>query len=304
MRVLVTGGLGYIGGEVVRRLLQRGDEVSVIDLARRPATAPPPPHDNMTVHFANITKPEKIRPLFDDVDAVVHAAGIHHADEVARQPNRHVNVNVGGTLNVLRAAEQAGVRRVVQLSSAKVYGQTEVASTESDLVRPTDEYALGKCVAEAYCAHFAANTTLEVTSLRPFSVYGPGMDLRTGYCGALLDAVVTGAPAVLSGTPDFSRDFVHLDTVADVIVAASTSAVPPPLLLNVGSGRSTTLSELVEVFDDLTCRRLAATYSTPRGGTLERTLADISLMNDVACPEIPDLRTGVEAMIRSHFTNR
>ncbi len=171
--------------------------------------------------------------------------------------------------------------------------------TIADLVRPADEYSLGKCVAEAYCAHFASTSGLEVTSMRPFSVYGPGMDLRTGYCGALLDAVVTGAPVVLSGSPDFSRDFVHLETVVDVVVAAVTNDAPLPALLNIGSGVSTTLAELVEIFSDQVCRSLSATYSTPRPGTLDRTLADISLMSDVTCAHIPDLTTGVREMVQA-----
>jgi nucleoside-diphosphate-sugar epimerase len=305
MHVLVTGGLGYIGGEAVRRFLQRGDRVSVIDLPRLPAVAPSR-HADLTVHFADITSPELIGPLVQDVDVVVHAAGIHHADEVVRHPNRHVEVNVNGTFVVLDAAVDAGVSRFVHLSTAKIYGSVEAdhASSEADLVRPADEYSLGKYAAESFCKHFAETAPIDVCTLRPFSVYGPGMDLRTGYCGALLDALLSGSTAVLSGRPDFTRDFVHLDTVADVVVAAATSDSAPPARLNIGSGTSTTLAELVEIFDDNVCRDLDVTYSEPRPGTLDRTLADISLMSEFACPDIPDLRTGINEMIAAHRTRR
>ncbi|MEZ5246666.1 MAG: NAD-dependent epimerase/dehydratase family protein [Acidimicrobiales bacterium] len=305
MHVLVTGGLGYIGGEAVRRFLQRGDRVSVVDLPRIGAVAPTP-HENLAVHFADITNPTLIGPLLRGVDVVVHGAGIHQADEVVRHPNRHVEVNVNGTYNMLEAAVGAGVSRFVHLSSAKIYGPVDVdgASNESDLVRPADEYSLGKYAAESFCNHFAEHTPLEVCALRPFSVYGPAMDLRTGYCGALLDALLSGTAAVLSGRPDYSRDFVHLDTVADVVVAAATSSTAPPPRLNVGSGTSTTLAELVAVFDAHVCRDLEVTYSEPRPGTLDRTLADISLMSEFACPDIPDLRTGISEMIARHRTRQ
>jgi nucleoside-diphosphate-sugar epimerase len=303
MHVLVTGGLGYIGGEAVRRFLRRGDRVSVIDLPRLAAMAPAP-HANLRVHFADITDPAVIGPLMAGVDAVVHSAGIHHAEEVVRHPNRHVDVNVNGTYVMLEAAVDAGVSRFVHLSSAKIYGPSEAASNEKDLVRPADEYSLGKYAAESFCTHFASITPLEVCALRPFSVYGAGMDLRTGYCGMLLDALMSGRPAVLPGRAGFSRDFVHLDTVADVVVAAITSATAPPQVLNVGSGVATTLAELVDVFAAHICRPLEVTYSEPRPGTLDRTLADISLMSEFACPDIPDLRTGISEMIAAHRTRR
>lgn len=303
MRVLVTGGLGYIGGAVVRRVLAQGDEVVAVDLPRLNIT-PPTPRAGLEVHYADVTEPDEIAPLMRDIDVVVHAAGIHQADDVARHPHRHVEVNVNGTYNMLEAAANVGVSRFVHLSTAKIYGPSTAPSREADLVRPADEYSLGKYAAESFCTHFAATTPLEVCMLRPFSVYGPGMDLRTGYCGMLLDALMGGAAAVLPGRPDFSRDFVHLDTVVDVVLATITSPVPPPPTLNVGSGVATSLAELVDIFRGQVCRRLPVTYSEARPGTLDRTLADISLMSDFACPDIPDLRTGIIETIAAQRMQR
>ena len=303
MRVLVTGGLGYIGGGVVRRLVERGDEVVAIDLPRLNIT-PPKPQAGLEVHYADVTAPEEIAPLLRDVDVVVHAAGIPQADDVVRHPHRHVEVNVNGTYNMLEAAANAGIPRFVHLSTAKLYGPSTAPSNEADLVRPADEYSLGKYAAESFCTHFASTTPLEVCMLRPFSVYGPRMDLRTGYCGMLLDALMSGAAAVLPGRPDFSRDFVHLETVVDVVLAAITSVAPPPPTINVGSGVSTSLADLVDLFRGEICRRLPVTYSDPRPGTLDRTLADISLMNDFACPHIPDLRTGIIETIATQRRRR
>lgn len=298
MHVLVTGGLGFIGGRLTRRLLDRGDRVTALDLPRFGVRSKPV-GDGLSVRFVDILDGDAILPYFEGVDAVVHSAGVHHVDEVVRHPNRHVDVNVKGTLNVLDAAAQHGTRRMVQLSTAKVYGPSFDASRESDLVRPADEYALGKCVAETYCAHYAETRDMEVTAVRPFSVYGPGMDMRTGYCGALLDSLVTGGDPVLSGAADYSRDFVHVDTVVDVLLATLRLDADLPQIVNAGSGTSTSLAELVAIFSCHAGRQLHPTYSEPRPGTLDRTLADVSLMNELASPDVPDLASGIAETVHA-----
>lgn len=294
MHVLVTGGHGLIGHGVCERLLAAGHEVTVVDLPRFGVPDRVPEPGGYRLIEADILDVADWGGVLDDVDAVVHTAGIHQVDEVARDAVRHIDVNVTGTHKLLTAAHARGVGRFVYLSSAKVYGHASGrASRESDLVAPVESYALGKVVAEHYCAHFANELGMPTCSIRPFSVYGPRQDTHTGYIGALLESLRRGHRVVLSGDPEFVRDFVHIDTVVELCVTAVTSAEPPPLLLNAGSGEATTLAHLVKAFEAVTERTLHVSYRDPRPGTLRFTLADTEVMRAFARPTMPDLEQGI-----------
>lgn len=298
MHVLITGGHGLIGHAVAERLLAADHRVTNVDLPRFgvPDRVPGGPGGPGAYDLieADILDVADWGAVLGDVDVVVHTAGIHQVDEVARDPVRHIDVNVTGTHKLLTAAHQHGVRRFVYLSSAKVYGHAYGrASREDDLVAPVESYALGKVVAEHYCAHFAEQLDMATCSIRPFSVYGPGQDTHTGYIGALLESLRRGHRVVLAGAPDFVRDFVHLDTVVDLCVDAVCSEHPPPLVLNAGSGRATTLAELVTAFETVTERPLRVSYRDPRPGTLRFTLADTTRMNEFTRPTLPELEAGI-----------
>jgi nucleoside-diphosphate-sugar epimerase len=295
VHTLITGGHGLIGHGIRQRLTEAGHKVTVVDLPSfRVPTRPGEAAMSYDLIEADILDVAEWGDVLDDVDVVVHTAGIHQVDEVARDAVRHIDVNVTGTHKLLVAAEAHGVDRFVYLSSAKVYGHAEGrASAEHDLVAPVESYALGKVVAEHYCAHFARERDLQTTSIRPFSVYGPGQDTHTGYIGALLESLRRGHRVVLPGDPDFVRDFVHIDTVVDLCVRATLSEQAPPLVLNAGSGEATTLAQLVKAFETVTDRRLAVTYRDPRPGTLRFTLADTALMREFSSLQMPDLEEGI-----------
>lgn len=295
MHVLITGGHGLIGHGVCQRLIAAGHRVTVVELPRYgvPERVPAPPDDYSLIE-ADILDVADWADVLDDVDAVVHTAGIHQVDEVARDAVRHIDVNVTGTHKLLKAAHEHDVGRFVYLSSAKVYGHGYGrASHEEDLVAPIESYALGKVVAEHYCAHFAQRLGMPTCAIRPFSVYGPGQDTHTGYIGALLESLRRGHRVALSGDPDFVRDFVHIDTVVDLCVAATVSDESPPLILNAGSGQATTLAQLVKAFETVTERTLHVSYRDPRPGTLRFTLADTGRMLDLSEPAMPDLEQGI-----------
>jgi len=295
VHVLITGGHGLIGHGVSQRLLADGHRVTLLDLPRfglpervRDAAESP------DLIEADILDVDVWGDVLDDVDVIVHTAGIHQVDEVARDSVRHIDVNVTGTHKLLMAAQAHDVGRFIYLSSAKVYGHGYGrASAESDLVSPIESYALGKVVAEHYCAHVNREFGIETCSIRPFSVYGPGQDTHTGYIGALLESLRRGQRVVLSGDADFVRDFVHIDTVVDLCVRATLSAAAPPLLLNAGSGEATTLGQLVAAFETVTDRRLGVSFRDPRPGTLRFTLADTQQMQDFSWPHMPQLEQGI-----------
>ena len=304
MHVLVTGGHGLIGHGVSERLLAAGHEVTVVELPRFGVPDRVPSPGSYRLVEADILDVGDWGEVLADVDAVVHTAGIHQVDEVARDAVRHIDVNVTGTHKLLTAAHEHDVSRFVYLSSAKVYGHGYGRpSSERDLVAPVESYALGKVVAEHYCAHFANETGMATCSVRPFSVYGPGQDTHTGYIGALLESLRRGHRVVLSGDPDFVRDFVHIDTVVDLCVSAVVSEERPPLLLNAGSGQGTTLAQLVKAFETVTERTLHVSYREPRPGTLRYTTADTAVMRDYAWPAMPDLEQGILETVTAELGN-
>jgi UDP-glucose 4-epimerase len=248
----------------------------------------------------DITRPEEWRSAFDGVDAVVHCAAIHRPDEIADGMVRSIEVNLRGTRLMLETAAAAGVRRFVHLSSAKAYGEPlGYPSREDDLVNPVESYGLAKAVTEDYCRSFTARTGMRCLSLRPFSVYGPGQDFNTGYIGQLLEAWTLGTPVALSGHAGFVRDFVHIDDVVDICLAAAAQDQPFDVV-NVGSGSPTTLGELIELFAAASGVDLDVGFRPARPGTIERTLADLERQNAVLGRSPIGLAEGLSGTVEAH----
>ncbi len=295
MRIAITGGLGFIGKRLASAFVQRGDEVLLLDLPRFGAVEVDDEiGDSVDVELFDIVEDDGLGEAFEGADAVVHAAALHQVDDVRENPIRALEVNVSGTRIALNAAAEAKVGRVVNLSSAKVYGELDGGpSRESDIVRPAEQYGVAKVVGEGYCGTIREMTDMELISLRPFSVYGPGQSLNTGYIGALL-RTLSGKPQVaLPGRPDFTRDFVHVDAVVDACLYACDSDAELPRLLNVGSGSATSLADLVTTFEKVTERPLEVTYVEPRAGTISDTLADTTLLQQLVDPKPIDLDEGL-----------
>jgi UDP-glucose 4-epimerase len=223
----------------------------------------------------DITRPAAWLGAFEKVDAVVHSAAIHHTEQIAKEPVKSIDTNLRGTRQMLASAEFSNVKRFVFLSSGKIYGEPLTCpSSEDDLLNPVEPYGLAKAMSEQYCRYYAARRAMRCVSVRPFSVYGPGQDLTTGYIGQLIDAALARRPVTLSGRPDFVRDFVHVDDVAKVCLAAA-EADQPFDVVNAGSGRGTILSDLVSELATVCGHSIDVRYRTARTGTIERTLADV-----------------------------
>jgi len=178
MRVSITGGLGFIGAALGATLSDEGHDVRLIDSCDG-VIAP-----GMDCIQGSILNPEICRLTCENTDIVIHCAAIHQASMVAKNPPGSIQVNVAGTLNLLRAAIASGVKRFICLSSAKIFGEPErLPSVEADLPRPLDTYALSKAMSEYHCHLLQAQSKMNVVIIRPYSVYGPKQDLNTGYVG-------------------------------------------------------------------------------------------------------------------------
>ena len=270
MRILVTGVRGFIGLAVATAAHAQGHDVVGVDRSRYGHALP----EGLEVIEGDITRPAALG-VFENVDVVVHSAAIHHTEQIAKEPVTSIQTNLLGTRQMLNSAALSKVRRFVFLSSGKTYGEPLTSpSSEDDLLNPVEPYGLAKAMSEQYCKYYAARSTMRCVSVRPFSVYGPGQDLTAGYIGQLIDASLGGGTVTLSGRPDFVRDFVHVDDVAEVCLAAARTDQPFDVV-NAGSGSSTSLRDLVLEFARLTRQTIDVRYKAARKGTIERTLADI-----------------------------
>ena len=296
MRLLVTGARGFIGAGVVRAAHSQGHEVVGADYSDHGRDLP----KEVALIRGDITRPEEWQSGFEGVDAVVHCAAIHRPDEIAEGTVRSIEVNLRGTRLMLQAAADAGVKRFVHLSSGKAYGEPlGFPSREENLANPVESYGLAKVVTEEYCRHFTAHSAMRCISLRPFSVYGPGQDLSTGYIGQLLEAWTAGTPVALSGDAAFIRDFVHIDDVVDICLAAALRDQPFDLV-NVGSGSPTTLGALVELFARLSGAALDVSFKPARQGTIERMLADLTKQTAVLNRDPIPLSVGLKGTMDAH----
>ena len=296
MKILVTGARGFIGAGVVHAAHRGGHQVIAVDYASEGRKLPV----GIQILQGDITRPQEWQSAFQGVDAVVHSAAIHRPGEIAADTVRAIEINLRGTRLMLQAAADAGVRRFVNLSSGKAYGEPlGFPSREDDLVNPIEAYGVAKVVTEELCRYFTAQRGMRCISLRPFSVYGPGQDLNTGYIGQLLEGWTSGNPVTLSGEPGFVRDFVHIDDVVDLCVAAALRDHPFDVV-NVASGIAVTLAELVDLCTSLFGRELQVSYKPAARGTIRRTLADLTRQRALLDRDPVPLADGLPGTAEAH----
>ncbi|MGZ5049783.1 MAG: SDR family oxidoreductase [Methylobacter sp.] len=253
MKVLVTGGAGFIGSHLSRELWRQGHEVSVIDNltgGRRETIADLLGQDNFNFHLADIRDLEVIRPLFDGIDWVFHLAGVADIVPSIEQPRLYYETNVNGTFNVLEAARAAGIKRLVYAASSSCYGLAEQFPTpETAPVRPQYPYALTKYMGEELVMHWAQLYDLPAVSLRLFNVYGPHARTTGAYgavFGVFLAQKINNKPYTVVGDGTQTRDFTYVTDVANAFIAAAESDIRGEIM-NVGSGGTYSVNRLVSL---------------------------------------------------------
>jgi UDP-glucose 4-epimerase len=249
-RIVVTGGAGFIGSHLCEALAQRGDEVVAVDDLSTGS------RDNVGAEVelveASVRDVDTIRRAFAGVDAVVHVAGQASIFKSFDRPERDLDVNVSGTLDVLDACIVAGVPRLVYASSMTVYGEPELIPTpESAPCVPVSYYGVTKYAAERYVqiAGERRDIDLSVTSLRMFNVYGERQSLDNPYQGVLaifLGNVLRGEPITIHSDGRQTRDFVYVRDVVDAWLRVLDEPATHGEVFNVGSGRETTIAELAD----------------------------------------------------------
>ncbi len=283
---LVTGGGGFIGSHLVRALVQRGMDVRVLDNSSSGSRE----HIADVRHEVewvdgDIRDAELVRKVCRGVEVILHQAAVASVPRSIAGPDITHAVNVTGTLNVLLAAREAGVRRVVFASSSAVYGNLPATpKTEKMATQPLSPYGVQKLAAESYCRIWHAIYGVETVALRYFNVFGPAQDPNSEYAAVIprfISAVVEGQTPVVYGDGEQSRDFIYISNVVDVNLLAATVPEAAGQVINVGTGTKITLNHLLLELGRISEHPLRARYAAARSGDVRESLADISLMRAV-----------------------
>jgi nucleoside-diphosphate-sugar epimerase len=278
---LVTGGAGFIGSHIVEALVKRGDRVRVLDnlsTGHRRNLA----HLEERIEFikGDIRDYETTRRAMEGVGIVFHEAAIPSVPRSVSEPQLNHEVNITGTFNLLRAARDAGVKRVVYAASSSAYGETGISAKQEDaLPSPLSPYAVAKLVGEFYCQVFTRVYDLETVALRYFNVFGPRQDPSSPYSGVIskfVTALLAGETPVIYGDGEQSRDFTYVANVVDANLLAAESAEAVGQVINLGIKQRTTLNQLLAELQKIVGANVAPHYEPPRAGDIRHSLADIT----------------------------
>jgi nucleoside-diphosphate-sugar epimerase len=280
-RSLVTGGAGFIGSHIAQALLERGERVRIFDnLSTGRTSNLDALRGEVDVIRADLRDMEALRAAMDDVDVVFHQAAMASVPESLADPATTLDVNVVGTQNVLLAARDHGVRRVVFASSCALYGERpELPSHEALLPSPLSPYAVHKLTGEGLCDVFTRAFGLETVALRYFNVFGPRQDPASDYAAAipkLTMALARGVSPVVFGDGEQTRDFVYVENVARANLLAADASDAVGHVINIGSGESISINEMLRVAAGLLSVRLHPEYREARAGDVRHSRADIS----------------------------
>ena len=286
MRYLVTGGAGFIGSNTVDELVRRGhDVVALDDLSTGKAENLAQAKAKIKLIQESIMNLDAVREACRNVDCVIHLAAQTSVPRSVKDPIETNLINVNGTLNILVAARDAKVKRVVFASSCAVYGKTSVLPIrEGAALSPISPYGLSKQIGEAYGRVFQELYGLEFISLRYFNVFGPRQDPSSPYSGVLSvfnAALLDNAQPTVYGDGEQSRDFVYVGNVVEANLLAAEARGAPGLAINIGTGNRCTLNQTIALLEKITGRTARAKYAAPREGDIRDSQADISLAKEV-----------------------
>jgi nucleoside-diphosphate-sugar epimerase len=278
-RVLVTGGAGFIGSHLVDALLARGDDVVVLDdFSTGHEQNLTHARDRIRVVQASIVDLEACREAMKGAEVVFHQAALGSVPRSIADPVTTHEVNLTGTLNVLVAAREAGVRRVVYAASSSAYGNTdELPKREEMAPRPLSPYAVSKLAGEEYCAAFHASYGLPTVALRYFNVFGPRQDPGSRYAAVIpqfIAAAHAGRAPTIFGDGEQSRDFTYVDNVVQANLRACDA--PPEAwgrVFNIGFNARITINDLWRRIRALTGATVEAVHEEPRPGDVRDSLA-------------------------------
>jgi UDP-glucose 4-epimerase len=281
MKALVTGGAGFIGSQLAGELCARADAVRVLDnfsTGHRANLAPLP--DDIELIEGDIQSYERVHNAVQGCEVVFHQAALPSVPRSVQDPLTSNAANVIGTLNVLLAARDSGVRRVVYASSSSVYGATEALPKHEDLPAvPISPYAVAKLAGEGYCRSFSQVYGLETVALRYFNVFGPRQDPLSQYAAVIpnfITACLAGRPPRVHGDGEQSRDFTFVGDVVRANLLAADAEGVSGRAFNIAAGKRITINHLAEEVRSATGAEIEPEHQPARPGDVRHSLADLS----------------------------
>ena len=308
-RFLLTGGAGFIGSHIVKRLVGEGAVVRVVDNL---STGQVARLENLrcSIEYVeadladNLVSDEVVK----DVDYVLHQAAIPSVQRSVRDPIGTNRANVTATLNLLESCRKAKVRRFVYAASSSAYGDTEVLPKSEEMPpNPLSPYALQKLAGEHYCKLYYSLYGLETVCLRYFNVFGPGQDPHSEYSAVIpkfISKLLINELITVYGDGEQSRDFTYVENVVDANLLALQATKACGKVLNVGCGERITLNTLIQLLEEIVGVKAKVSYSASKPGDVRHSLADINLARRLLEyePKVmvkEGLRRTVEAFVKS-----
>jgi len=277
MKFLITGGAGFIGSALANALARNGHVVRVLDDVS--AGDPSRLEANIALTRGDVNDVPKLWSLLQGVDCVYHLAARVSVPESVLYPRDYNATNVGGTVALIQAVRDAGVRRVVMASSGAIYGeQGKSAIGEEAIPHPASPYAVSKLAAEYYVNTIGALWGIETVILRIFNAYGPGQAARVSHppvVPAIVRQALSGGSIVVHGDGLQMRDFVYVDDVVAGLIAAATAPNVSRLTINIGSGVGTSINDLVGVVGHVLGKELTPLHVTAESGGVQHMRADL-----------------------------
>ena len=282
-KVLVTGGAGFIGSNLTEALLEKGHSVRVLDnfsTGKRENLIFHEAYPSLEIIEGDICDPSVCQRAMKDIEYVFHQAALASVQRSVEDPLSSNAVNVGGTLNILFSARDAGVKKLIYASSSSIYGDTPTLPKKEDMPpNPLSPYALQKYVGEQYCRLFFQLYGLETISLRYFNIFGPKQDPTSIYSAVIpkfIDALVKGHPPMIFGDGEQSRDFTYIDNVVQANLLAMSAEHLNGEVVNIACGKRTSLNQLLNILKGILGSKVSPVYQEPRKGDVKHSLADIS----------------------------
>jgi len=302
-RVVVTGGAGFIGSNLAEELATSNNVIIIDDLStgRKENTASLLNKDNVKFIQGSILDAKLLQKFFRGIDFVFHLAALPSVPRSVQDPLTTNEVNITGTLNVLIAARDNTVKKVVYASSSSVYGDTPTLPKREDMLpNPQSPYALTKLVGEHYCRIFHQIYRLPTICLRYFNVYGPRQNPDSQYAAVIprfIARVLRGNPPIIYGDGEQTRDFTYVkDVIQANMIAAQYDATG---IFNIGRGEGNSINKLAETIINVMEKDLQPVYEPPLPGDIEHSLADISKAKKMGYSPEFSLEIGLKETIES-----
>lgn len=278
----MTGGAGFIGSHIVRRLVSDGQHVRVVDnLSTSTNSRLDDVRQSIDFLQGDLADEEVSKAAVRGIDCVLHQAAIPSVQRSINNPIGTNKANVTATLNLLESCRKANVRRFVYAASSSAYGDVEVLpKVESMPVNPLSPYALQKWVGEYYCKLYHKLYRLETISLRYFNVFGPAQDPHSEYSAVIpkfITAVLAKKPITVYGDGEQSRDFTYVENIVEAnLLAAEASSAAAGNVYNVGCGARVSLNTLISLLEEIIGVKAEVAYAKPKAGDVRHSLADIA----------------------------